>query len=148
MVYGEPKSETSRRTIALPKFLCALLYEHLATRPADPDALLFADADGRPIRHTTFYGRYWRPTVACLAARDPSFPARLRFPDLRHTAASLLINAGADAKAVQHRLGHSTTALTLDTYSQVFDARDRALADALDTMCETKRRVDGAQGAN
>jgi integrase len=134
VVFGEPKSDTSRRTIALPRFLCERVYDHLSTRPADPSALLFCDDDEQPIRHTTFYGRVWRPTVARLAAIDPNFPAALRFHDLRHTAASLLINSGADAKAVQHRLGHSTTALTLDTYSHIFDARDRELADALEIM--------------
>ncbi len=136
VVFGEPKSETSRRTIALPRFLCERLYEHLVTRPGDQDAMLFADAKGQPIRHTALYGRHWRPTVARLAAADPTFPAGLRFHDLRHSAASLLINSRADAKAVQHRLGHSTTALTLDTYSHVFDVRDRALADALDETFE------------
>lgn len=79
VVLGEPKSETRRRTIAVPRFVCERVCD-IPNRPTDPDALLFADVEGEPIRHTGFYGRYWSPTVARLAAKDPAFPSRLRFP--------------------------------------------------------------------
>jgi len=49
--------------------------------------------------------------------------------DLRHTAASLLIAAGADAKSVQHLLGHATASMTMDLYGHLFsDAPWRAMS--------------------
>lgn len=58
----------------------------------------------------------------------PSFP-RVTPHDLRHTAASLAISAGAHVKAVQRMLGHASAVMTLDTYADLFD-------DDLDTVSE------------
>ena len=52
--------------------------------------------------------------------------------DLRHTAASLAISAGANVKAVQRMLGHASAAMTLDTYADLFDDDLDAVATALD----------------
>ena len=51
--------------------------------------------------------------------------------DLRHTAASLAISAGANVKAVQRMLGHASAAMTLDTYADLFDDDLDYVADAL-----------------
>jgi len=56
--------------------------------------------------------------------------------DLRHTAASLAISAGANVKAVQLMLGHKSAALTLDTYADLFPDDLEAVADALDAAAE------------
>jgi integrase len=63
---------------------------------------------------------------------DPSFPSALTLHNLRHTAASLAIPAGANVKAVQRMLGHASAAMTLDTYADLFDEDLDAVADALD----------------
>lgn len=52
--------------------------------------------------------------------------------DLRHTAASLAVSAGANVKAVQRMLGHASAAMTLDTYADLFDRDAEAVADAHD----------------
>ena len=52
--------------------------------------------------------------------------------DLRHTAASLAVSAGANVKAVQRLLGHASAAMTLDVYSGLFDDDLDALADRLE----------------
>lgn len=52
--------------------------------------------------------------------------------DLRHTAASLAISAGANVKAVQRMLGHASAAMTLGTYADLFDDDLDAVAKALD----------------
>jgi integrase len=52
--------------------------------------------------------------------------------DLRHTAASLAVSAGANVKAVQRMLGHASAAMTLDTYADLFDDDLDAVSDALD----------------
>jgi integrase len=66
------------------------------------------------------------------AEADPDFPLRLTLHDLRHTAASLAISAGANVKAVQRMLGHASAAMTLDTYADLFDDDLDAVAAALD----------------
>src|SRR4030095_4914320 len=52
--------------------------------------------------------------------------------DLRHTAASLAVSAGANVKAVQRMLGHASAAMTLDVYSDLFDDDLDAVSDRLD----------------
>ncbi len=53
--------------------------------------------------------------------------------DLRHTAASLAVSAGANVKAIQRMLGHASAAMTLDTYADLFDDDLDAVAIALDS---------------
>ena len=62
---------------------------------------------------------------------DPSFPLALTLHDLRHTATSLAISAGANVEAVR-MLGHASAAMTLDTYADLFDDDLDAVAVALD----------------
>lgn len=58
----------------------------------------------------------------------------VRFHDLRHTAATLMLKAGVHPKVVSERLGHSTIAITLDTYSHVLPDMQRDAAEALDRV--------------
>jgi len=55
----------------------------------------------------------------------------LKFHELRHTQATLLISNGADIKTVQNRLGHSTAALTMDIYAHAIEQNDREAADEI-----------------
>jgi len=57
----------------------------------------------------------------------------MRFHDLRHSHAALLIADGSHPKAIQPRLGHSSIRATLDTYGHLFDGLDEAAADRLDS---------------
>ena len=54
--------------------------------------------------------------------------------DLRHTAASLMIHAGANVKAVQRQLGHASAAMTLDVYADLFDDDLDALSEAMSDL--------------
>ena len=58
----------------------------------------------------------------------------IRFHDLRHTAATLLLASGVHPKVVQERLGHATIAITLDTYSHVTPTMQRDAATQLDAL--------------
>ena len=60
--------------------------------------------------------------------------------DLRHTAASLAISAGANVKAVQRMLGHASAAMTLDTYADLFPDDLDAVAESL-TAAREKANV-------
>ena len=57
-----------------------------------------------------------------------------RFLDLRHTHATLLLKEGMHAKIVGERLGHASTAITLDTYSHVLPSMQREAADGIDLV--------------
>jgi integrase len=74
------------------------------------------------------------------AAATPYFP-RITPHDLRHTAASLAISAGANVKAVQTMLGHKSAALTLDTYADLFPDDLEAVATALDAAAMASRAI-------
>ena len=123
------------RTVRLPRFLCDELGAYLADRPHGPEDLVFTAPLGGPLRESKFVPGYFKPAVAAVG-----LPPTLRFYDLRHTAASLLIREGASVKAVQRQLGHATASITLDTYGHLFpdeldelagrleDLHDRALA--------------------
>jgi integrase len=123
------------RTVRLPRFLCDELGAYLADRPHGPEDLVFTAPLGGPLRESKFVPGYFKPAVAAVG-----LPPTLRFYDLRHTAASLLIREGASVKAVQRQLGHATASITLDTCGHLFpdeldelagrleDLHDRALA--------------------
>jgi integrase len=149
--FGDTKTTGSRRTVSLPAFLQAMLTEHMESMPASPDALLFVSpggggsrqaGDGGAIRHGLFVRRVFKPAIVGdeenedeKKRRKPALPAEkhnLRFHDLRHTCASLLIAAGAHPKLIQARLGHSSITTTLDRYGHLFPSVEEALADALD----------------
>ena len=66
--------------------------------------------------------------------RPAPLPGRLRFYDLRHTCASLLIAQGASVKAVQAQLGHATASITLDTYGHLFPSEMDTLGDRLELV--------------
>jgi hypothetical protein len=76
----------------------------------------------------------WVPGYFKPAARVAGFPATLRFYDLRHSCASLLIREGASVKAVQKQLGHATASITLDTYGHLFPDELDALAERLEDL--------------
>ncbi|MFN3949140.1 tyrosine-type recombinase/integrase [Microbacterium sp.] len=113
---GPPKSHT-RRSVPYPERLGSLIAAACAKKP--PDALIFGNGSNHMKRDSG--ERSWFATAVRHAqARDPSFP-RVTPHDLRHTAASLAISAGANVKAVQRMLGHASAAMTLDTYADLFD---------------------------
>ena len=59
---------------------------------------------------------------------------RMRFHDVRHTAATILLVAGVHPKLVQERLGHSTVAMTLDVYSHVLPSMQQEVAVKIDGL--------------
>jgi integrase len=117
------------RTVRLPRFLCEELGAYLAGRPHGPEDLVFTAPLGGPLRESKFVPGYFKPAV-----RLVGLPAALRFYDLRHTAASLLIREGASVKAVQKQLGHATASITLDTYGHLFPDELDALAARLEDL--------------
>jgi integrase len=92
-----------------------------------PDQLVFTAPHDGPLRTSNFRRDVW--AKACEASR---IPEGLLVHDLRDTAASLAISAGASINAVQRMLGHASAKMTLDTYGSLFDEDLEDLADRLD----------------
>lgn len=133
LIFGPTKTHANR-TVSVPAFLRELLAEQIGADPVPhPAALVFAGPDGGPQRHAGFYRRHFKPAVK--QALPPELHG-LRFHDLRHTCASLLIAAGVHAKAIQVRLGHSTFRMTMDVYGHLLPSLDDALAATLDATHE------------
>lgn len=148
---GPPKSAASRRRISLPGGLVQLLEPHDTPKSprgyavaraldadhcelgwggdhADPDCLLFTTPNGYPVRHNMFYKRVFRPAVQHAL---PARLARLRWHDMRHTAAALSLAANPNLALVKDRLGHENIATTVDLYGKRVPSVDAALADAV-----------------
>lgn len=118
------------RDVVLPPSLVRALREYLAAGPArGPADYLFSGVGGpaEPILHSWFYGRVFKPAV-----RAAGLPAGLRFHDLRHTCASLLIEQNVSPKAIQAHLGHASFAITMDRYGRFYPAAADATRDALE----------------
>ena len=137
-VVGTPKSH-QRRSVPVPH----LLAEDLAKSPAGkgPDDLVFTSPQGGVLRNTNFRPPFFDPAAEQAGLRG------LTPHELRHTAASLAVAAGANVKAVQQMLGHASAAMTLDVYAGLFaddldqvpTASMRPSADCLRTRCGPNR---------
>lgn len=121
---GAPKTH-ELRSVPVPATVLALLPTPL------PEALLWQNRAGEMLRKPQLGKGWWDAAVQACQAADPHFP-RITPHDLRHTAASLAVSAGANVKAVQRMLGHASASMTLDQYADLFDTDLDAVADALD----------------
>lgn len=142
LVWSTPKNH-ERRSVPFPRFLAEDLARRMAGKGRE-DAV-FSAPGGGVLRIATFRTRVFNPAVAKLRGiGDDGKPTtdwpRPTMHDLRHTAASLAISAGANVKAVQTMLGHKSAALTLDTYADLFPDDLEAVADALDAAVQALRK--------
>jgi integrase len=125
LVWGTPKSHEAR-SVPIPRFLADDLMTHLAGKSSD--GLVFTTVNGAPLRNRGAR-RAWFDRAAAETG-----VAGLTPHELRHTAASLAVSAGANVKAVQRMLGHASAALTLDRYADLFDDDLDAVAERLDAV--------------
>ncbi len=132
----EPKTSGTRRSMKLPAYAIRALLSHKArqneTRLIKGEAyqdndLVFATYDGKPLIARNMVREFKK--LLELAG----LPA-IRFYDLRHTAATLMLLQGISARVVQERLGHSQISLTLGTYSHVLPAMDEDAAIKMDAL--------------
>ena len=128
--WSEPKTERSRRSIAVDPATLEILRAHrahqaeekLALGPAYEDQdLVFAREDGQPL-HPERLSKLFGASVQ--AAGLP----RIRFHDLRHTHATLALQAGVHPKVVSERLGHGDVGMTLNVYSHAIPALEEEAA--------------------
>ncbi len=141
MVFTEPKTRSSRRTVLLPPGAVTVLAEHRPIVEEQRDAagslwqdfdLVFPSLTGAPLDPA-------RVNQALHTDLHKAGLPRIRVHDLRHTAATLLLEEGTHPKIVQDLLGHSSIALTLDLYSHVTPRlQDEAVLRMQDMLFEAK----------
>jgi integrase len=90
--------------------------------------LVFTTRVGTPVSRHDLTTRYFKPLL-----RRAGLP-NMRFHDLRHTCATLLLVRGVPAKLVQELLGHATKSVTLDTYSHVLPSMGNQTATAMEDV--------------
>jgi integrase len=111
----EPKTNAARREVPMPPSLARMLAEHRLASPYSRETdYVFASSVGTPLAVRNIARRGLEA-----ATRRAGLP-RLRWHDLRHIAASALIEQGASPSYVARVLGHSSPAITLSTYAHVF----------------------------
>lgn len=126
VVLSEPKTDKAKRTIKVPEFAMQVLREHVERENVN-QGFLFTTRNQTPFSPRNVLRHFYEAT------EEVGLP-RIRFHDLRHTTATLLLLQGAHPKKVQELLGHSTIALTMDTYSHVLPAMHDELAQQLDAL--------------
>src|SRR5439155_10157743 len=133
IVAGQPKTQRSRRTVALSEEAVYVLTEHrrqqlehrLSIGPAyENNDLVFADPLGRPTYDSTVRRAFYQ--IVNKAGLE-----HLRIHDLRHTAATLMLHEGIDIMVVSRQLGHTKASFTIDTYGHVLPDRRREAAVAM-----------------
>ncbi len=124
-----PKTGRGRK-IELPQFTMDALHEHRKTMLAAgyTGGTVFVDRAGGWLRKSNVDRRSYKPAIA-----RAGVPV-IRFHDMRHTHATLLLQDGENVKVVSERLGHSSIKVTLDVYAHVLPSMQKETAKRLDRM--------------
>ncbi|MBW2604303.1 MAG: site-specific integrase [Deltaproteobacteria bacterium] len=122
----KPKSRTSNRKIDLGPSMMAELRKWKVACPPSENDLVFPNEAGNPINHGNLLRRHFYP-----ALKDAECP-KIRFHDLRHTYASLLIEQGENIKYIQSQLGHASPIVTLSVYAHLMKSVNQEAACRLE----------------
>jgi integrase len=145
-----PKTDKSRRVIALPQVAVSALHAHRARQEQERKAcgsrwrdtgMVFTTGIGTMLDQRNMLRAFY----GIMDTRDPHDPEpdpkkkrklfpRLRFHDLRHSAATLLLAQGVHARYIMELLGHSSISLTMNTYAHVLEEMQRATARQTDAV--------------
>ncbi len=120
------KSKRSNRRIQVSPMLLSALRRHRLTAPQSDLQLIFCNSDGQPLDPDNMIKREFHPAL------DRAGLRRIRFHDLRHTYASLLIAQGENIKFVQQQLGHASAKTTLDRYGHLMPSMSNEVGCRLD----------------
>ena len=133
-------SELRQRIVELPEILKDVCHEWVFDK--DPDDPLFHTLEGKHIRNTNFTRRVFIPALAKAGIK------KIRIHDLRHTAASIAISAGATPNMVKEMLGHSDVQMTMRIYAHIFEAdREKVAASVNRAVKEVHQmRMDVVDG--
>lgn len=137
---GTPKSRAGIRSVPLPTDVFDELVKHVENLPPGAE-YVFTSPEGGPLRRHGWRSRFWVPAVW----KSGLVPPRLRTHDLRHTAVSHWIAAGADAKTVAYYAGHSSVSITFDRYGHLMPGHDDRVVAALDAAIAASTARPGAE---
>ena len=138
----EPKTERSRRTLAMPPMILDALRRHAGRQQAERENagerwydsdLVFTTPIGTPLDGTAVTKEFHR-------VLDRAELAQRRFHDLRHSCATLLLVQGVSPRVVMEMLGHSQIGLTMNTYSHVIPDLGRDAAQRINDLLEDRER--------
>ena len=133
--FAEPKTESSMAPVELTRTCLNALKQHRKAQAAEKlkagenyqdQGLIFATSMGKPLDDKHIIQRTFHPTLMAAGIRT------IRFHDLRHTCASILINRGVNQKRVQKQLRHSSIEITLDRYAHLFPDGDGEVSKHMD----------------
>ena len=137
-ILGQPKTSHSRRRISLSQSAVHSLLAHRERQGKERQRcadmwdsrynLVFPNTLGRPMHPSHLREREFYPLL-----RRAGLPY-IRFHDLRHTAATLLLRRGVNPKIVSEMLGHANIGITLDVYSHVTPDMQEAAARTMDEL--------------
>jgi integrase len=122
---GRPKTKAAVRSVPLPGFVRDEL-ARLAQAGANPDTLVFCSPDGHLLRPTVFRRSFWLPAVEAAGLGS------VGIHDLRSTAVSMWIAEGAHPEQVAALAGHTSAAVVLELYGDLFRSQDDRLVAALE----------------
>ena len=131
-----PKSKAGRRTIVLGEKAIEILHEHWDLQDQErriaggrwkENDLIFTSSIGTPMDQRNLYHTF-REFIHSVGLPE------IRFHDLRHTAASLMLNHGIAPIIVSKRLGHSKVSITLDIYGHLMSEMQSEAADLMDEL--------------
>jgi integrase len=139
LVIAEPKTAGSRRQVTLTRAAVEALRRHRVAQAEerlravvwDDRGLVFCTEAGTPVDVRNLVRRSFTPLL------EKAGLPRIRFHDLRHTAATLLLGQGTHPKVVADLLGHTRIGTTLDLYSQVTPTMQAQAAATMDAILGT-----------
>ncbi len=136
----ELKTAKSRRRLQVSRFTLDALHEHRKQQLAEGTAgkLVFCDTEGNYLRRPNVARRSFHPIL-----KRAGLP-RIRFHDLRHTCATLLLLANEHTKVVSERLGHASTQTTENSYSHVLPTMQQRVAEAMNKILGQARAKNQA----
>ena len=134
-VEGAPKTRRSRRSVEIGPALVSVLRAELGRRVLSgiKSEYVFCTDNGQPLKPDVVSRSFQKSRIA---AGVPY----MRFQDLRHLHASLMLGTGGHMKALSERLGHSSIATTFDIYAHLMPGVGRAAAEVVE------RQVFGSEG--
>ena len=124
--FDTPKTRNSVRALVMSPRLKEALEIHRLTALGNEWDLVFTNKEGRPIDPSHMLQREFTPALRCAGLRQ------VRFHDLRHTYASLLINQGENVKFVQSQMGHASCQTTLDRYGHLMPVKSNEVGLRID----------------
>ena len=142
LIENDPKTAASKRKILLPHVALDALADHRERQAAlrekaggtwQEHGIVFSNNHGGFIEQAGFRSKFKR------LLRGAGLPD-IRFHDLRHSAATILLGMGVSPKLIQELLGHSNISITMDRYSHVLPSMQREMAHKLDSLFRSEEK--------